>query len=296
MIRAVILSIAGTLVVVGIVIAIVFPFVTQSPDPSPIPSPIPSPVPSPTPIALKTDDRQCVGVWPAAGPPLGPNLLPPTIEERVSGIRDVTVVRLNSVSYDLPDPARNNRIDLGEVDIEVTVLENLKGGDRRLFPTIGGSMEVGYDCEYRENDQRDLKKLAELSVHVEGFLADKTLIVLGPQGSGFWLRRDVASFQYPTIGPNLYRSPLLLIQAEGVGTEVDPHFYLHWEAGSQGSISLSDLRTRIRSLVAEEREKGFECVSASYEHQWYVRSGEERWYRGKLTADGKPIECLAAGP
>lgn len=268
------------------------PRLLDTPEPTvPSPTPQPSPTVAPTP-----DSRACIGVWPAGAPVPGPELLPPTIEERVSGIREVAVGKLDSVDYSLPSPTYNNRATLGRIGLKVNVVENLKGGERRVHPFVSGAMQVGYDCPYTEDDQRDLAKLGHLSARLETSLADKTLIVLEPDGGGFYLSRYVASFRHSRMWQHLYRSSLMLTEVEGVGTDSDPHFDLIWEGSSQGTISLSELRTRIQRVVAEEKEKGFECVSASYEYQWYVRSGEEHWYRGMLTEDGTPIECLAARP
>lgn len=238
-------------------------------------------------------DRECVRYWPAAAPIAKPDLLGPTVEERVSGIRGVAMVRLDSVSYKLPDPAHNNRVTLGRVILRFTVLERLKGGWYEA-DFILGYMEVGYDCEYKENDNRDREGLAELSDRVETFLGDRSLIVFLPMDYDFHLRRSVVSFQYPGRWWSLYDNSAWLVQAEGVGNESDPHFYAHWDYGLQEITSLSEIRNKVQAVVTEEEQKGFDCVAATYEHQWYVRSGEENWYRGKLTPDGTPIECLAA--
>ena len=84
------------------------------------------------------------------------------------------------------------------------------------------------------------------------------------------------------------------MQAEDVDSESAPHFYVHWDYGVQEIVSLSEVRRSVQTVVAEEEERGFECVSAAYKYEWYLRSGEENWYRGRLAPDGTPIECLAA--
>ena len=84
------------------------------------------------------------------------------------------------------------------------------------------------------------------------------------------------------------------MQAEDVDSESAPHFYVHWDYGAQEIVSLSEVRRSVQTVVAEEEERGFECVSASYKYEWYRRSGEENWYRDRLAPNGTPIECLAA--
>ena len=119
-----------------------------------------------------------------------------------------------------------------------------------------GTWTWGYDCEYRENDKRDLEALAELSAYIDGFLGDKTLVGFLPRDYDFHLRRSAASFQYPGTWPNLYDNSAWLVQAEDVGSERDPHFYVHWDYGLQEIVSLSEIRNRVQNVLAEEEEKG----------------------------------------
>ena len=63
------------------------------------------------------EDGKCVSAWPVAALIPEPNLLSPTIEERVAGAVGVAMVGLESASYGLPDRAENNRINLGTVTL-----------------------------------------------------------------------------------------------------------------------------------------------------------------------------------
>ena len=254
-------------------------------------------------------DLECVGPWPAAAPVPRADLLSPTIEERAAGAVGVATARLTSVSYDLPERARNNRIDLGRVNFEFTVLEHLKTG-HRVSETVGAYMEVGYGCEYIENDDRDTEALTKLSADLEEFFGDKVLILFLPQYSGFRMWRARVSYHEKRYGEddtleNRYGlwgwndGSQWLLQAGGIGSDHNPQFVDPLDASytvdlPENTISLLELRERVKGLIAEEEERGVECVGADYRYQWHVRSGEEDWYRGRLGADGTPIECIAA--
>lgn len=54
---------------------------------------------------------------------------------------------------------------------------------------------------------------------------------------------------------------------------------------------LQEIRDRVNAVIAEEVDRGVECVGALYRHRWYTRSGEEEWYRGELGPDNVPVEC-----
>ncbi len=267
-------------------------------------------------------DRECVNSGPpraaapavAAAPIPQPNLLSRTIEERVAGTVGVAMIRLESVSYDLPDRAANNRINLGTVNFEFTVLESLK--TRRHVPerTLA-YMGVGYACEYMENDERDREALAELSADLEEFFGDRELIVFLPHYGGFHMTGATITFRDKSIPapPPVYGVDPLeqeyglwrgwndgsqwLLRAEGVGSDQDPHFVDPLDAPyrmdvPENTISLSEVRERVNAVIAEEEERGVECVGAQYKYQWYVRSNEESWYRGRVGSDGTPIECI----
>ena len=258
-------------------------------------------------------DRECVNSGPpraaapavAAAPIPQPNLLSRTIEERVAGTVGVAIVRLESVSYDLPDRAANNRINLGTVNFEFTVLESLKTG-RHVPERTLAYMGVGYACEYIENDERDREALAELSADLEEFFGDRELIMFLPHYGGFYMTRAIVSYherprdtledKYQMWGAWNDGSQWLL-RAEGVGSDQDPHFVdpldaLYTVDVPENTISLSEIRERVNAVIAEEEERGVECVGAHYKYQWYVRSNEESWYRGRVGSDGTPIECI----
>ena len=265
-------------------------------------------------IEADVGDLECVAPWPAAAPVRKPNLLSPTIEERVAGRVSVVRVRLESLSHDLPSRARNNRIDLGRVSLEFNVLEQLKQG-YHMPATIWATMEVGYVCEYIENDDRDGEALAELHADLEEFFGDKDLIMfLQDFSSNLHMTRARVEFRDKSIPPPppFYGvDPLIqkyrfsswndgsqwLLQAEGTGSDQDPRFVDPLDAVPtadvpESIIALSEIRERVNAVVAEEEERGVECVGAHYRYQWYARSNEESWYRGRVASDGTPIECI----
>ncbi len=260
------------------------------------------------------EDLECVGHW-ATAPPPGPNLLSPTIEERVAGRVGVARVRLESVSHDLPDQAQNNRRDLGYVTLEFAVVEHLKTGDHAP-ESVRTTIEVDYDCEYNENDHRDRGALAKMSADIKEFLDDRILVMFLPDYGGFRMRGSVEFHQHPIgqdtfVGNGFWQGGndgsdwLLetkdgsrwLLQAEDIGTDQDPHYVDPLDGPftrivPKNTISLSELRERVNAVIAEEKERGVECVGAHYRYQWYVRSNEESWYRGRVGSDGTPIECI----
>jgi len=260
------------------------------------------------------EDRECLASWPAAAPPPEPNLLSPTFEERVAGAVGVLRVRLESVSYDLPSRARNNRVNLGRVRLKFNILEQLKQG--YYVPTsVTATMEVGYFCEYIENDERDQEALAKLSADLQEFFGPGELIIFLYEYVGFHTARATVTFRdksIPTPLPYDGVDPLeqkyglwrdwndgsqWLLRAEDMGTDQAPHFVDPLDAPyrmevPENTISLSEIRERVNAVIAEEEERGVECVGAHYRYQWYVRSNEESWYRGRVSADGTPIECI----
>ena len=265
---------------------------------------------------VDAEDLECVGPWPAGAPPPGPNLLSPTIEERVAGTVGVARVRLDSISHDLPDRALNNRGDLGYVTLEFAVVDHLKGG-HQVPETVMTTIEVGYDCEYNENDHRDREALAKMSADIREFLDDRILVMFLPDYRGFRMSGRVTFHQEPVgnqgtqvgngfwIGYNNDSDWTLgtedgsrwLLRAEGMGSDQDPHFVDPLDAVytvyvPENTISLSELRERVNAVITEEEERGVECVGAHYLYQWYVRSNEESWYRGRVGSDGTPIECI----
>ena len=255
--------------------------------------------------------HDCVSQWLSMPPMPGPELLSPTIEERVAGTVGVARVILDSVSYELPRRAWNNRVDLGIVKLGFTVLENLKTGYRPP-DNVWPYMEVGYHCEYIEDDDRDREALAELSAGLERFFAGKMLIVFLPDYGGFSMNGRISFHENRNWSPdalvdryglwsNWNDGSQWLMEAEGLGTEENPYFIdpldaLYTVSVPVNTISLLEIREKVEAVIAEEEERGVECVGASYKHQWYVRSGEENWYSGLLSEDGTPIECFAAIP
>ena len=256
-------------------------------------------------------DRECVSSRhlrapaPALAPIPQPKLLSRTIEERVAGAVGVAMVRLESTTYHLPDRAANNRINLGTVTLDFAVLESLKTG-RHVPERVRAHMGVGYACEYVENDERDRDALAELSADLEEFFGDRELIMFLPGYGGFGLTGATVSYherpwdrledKYKMWGAWNDGSQWLL-RAEGIGSDQDPHFVdpldaLYTVDVLENTISLSEIRERVNAVVAEEEERGVDCVGAHYRYQWYVRSNEENWYRGRVGSDGTPIECI----
>lgn len=259
-------------------------------------------------------DLDCVAHWPTGAPVAKPYLLSPTFEERIAGAVGVLRVRLESVSYDLPSRARNNRIALGRVRLKFNILEQLKQG-YYVPPTVTGTIEVGYFCEYVENDARDQEALAKLSADLEEFFGPGELIVFLSEYIGFYTPRAKVKFQdksistpLPTVGIGVFAQTYglgrdwndgsqWLLQAEGIGSDQNPHFVdplggPYTVEVPANTIALSEIRERVNAVVAEEQERGFECVGAQYQYQWYVRSNEESWYRGRVGSDGTPIECI----
>ena len=206
-------------------------------------------------------------------------------------------------------------MDLGYVTLEFAVVEHLKTGDHapeNVTTTIG----VVYDCEYTENDHRDREALAKMSADIEDFLDDRTLIMFLPDYEGFRMSGRVSFHQEPIgnldtqVGNGFWGGQnndshwslgtkggsRWLLQAEDMGTDQDPHYVdpldgPYTRVVPKNTISLSELRERVDAVIAEEEERGVECVGAHYRHQWYVRSNEEGWYHGPLGADGTPIAC-----
>ena len=215
------------------------------------------------------EDRKCVGIWPAYAPPLEPKLLSRTLEERVAGRVGVAMVRLESVSYDLPDRAANNRINLGTVNLEFAVLEHLKTG-RHVPETVRGQMPVGYACEYVENDERDREALAELSADLEEFFGNRDLIVFLPSYGGFYMTRARVSYhERPRdtlensygLWRNWNDGSQWLFRVEGMGRDQYPHFVDPLDAVytvdvPENTISLSEIRERVNAVIAEEEERG----------------------------------------
>lgn len=236
--------------------------------------------------------RECVSPWAMGARPPGLGLHTPTLEERIAGIGGIVVAEFDSVYYDLPGRAENNRRNLGRIVLRATTVERLKG-EGRQSDIVFAEIDLGYDCEYIEDDERDLEKLAELSDCVEDFVDDRKMVMLMPLNYGIHLFHPTASFQRPTTCTNLHQyNPLWLMQAEDAGTDSDPHFYVHWEYQLLEVIPLSEIRRRVQAVVEDEEERGFDCVSASYEYGRYLRSGKEDFYRGGLASDGSPIECV----
>ena len=254
--------------------------------------------------------RDCMGYWPLLAPVPMPQLLSPTIEERVAGRVGVARVTLESVSYDLPHRTRNNHVDLGYVRLDFAVLEHLKPRDR-ASETVSVTVDVGYKCEYIEDDDRDRESLAKMSADLKKSLDDKILILFLPNYYGFRLSGTVSyhdnqfgNQSATEEGYGLWEKwgdgSQWLMQAQGIGSDHNPHFVDPLDAlyvdMPVNTISLFEFRERVKAVIAHEDVRGVECVGAYYEHQWHVRSGEESWYRGKLSEDGIPIECYAARP
>ena len=212
-----------------------------------------------------------------------------------------------------PAVAENNRIKLGRITLEFDVLEQLKPV-YRVPGFMGAFMEVGYACEYIENDDRDLEALANFSADLEQFFGDKLLIVFF-RNHEIHIGRARITFRDESIpaAPPIYGvDPLVqkyglwsgwndgsqwLLQAEGASSDDNPHFMDPLDAVPtaevpENTISMSEIRERVNAVIAEEEERGIECVGAHYRHQWYVRSNEESSYRGRLGADGTPAECI----
>ena len=257
------------------------------------------------------DPHDCAGRWPLLARISEPKLLSPTIEERVAGRVGVALVKLESVSYDLPARTRNNRENLGYVYLNFAVLEYIKPRYSH-FETVSATMRVGYGCEYIEDDERDRYALAELSADLERFFGDKVLILFLPDHYDFHMTGTVSFHENQDWGTDalegkygLWRNwndgSQWLMEAEGVGTDQDPHFVDPLRSLSRTKvpdniIPLSEIRDKAQAIFAEEIERGVDCVGADYWHQWYLRSGEEDWYRGLLSKDGTPVECFAAVP
>ena len=255
--------------------------------------------------------HDCVSPWPTYSRVLTPQLLSPTIEERVAGKKGVALVTLESVSFRLPGRAQNNRLDLGEVNLKFAVLDNLK--TESSYPEfVGATIRVDYHCEYIADDERDSEALARISANVEEDLMGKNLIVFYPYNQGIYMS-SVVNFPVDQQGnpepPEsryyfsrewLANHPWLM-ESERIGSDQDPYFVdplrsLNARKVPENVISLSEIRDKAQAIFAEEIERGVDCVGADYRHQWYLRSGEENWYRGLLSKDGTPVECFAAIP
>ena len=266
-------------------------------------------------------DRECVSIWTLGSAPLGPDLLRRTIEERVAMASGVSRVQLESISYSLPDRTTNNRRTLGNVRLEFAVLEHLAP----VYDppeTVSLHIDVGYDCEYIENDDRDKKALARMSAALAEYFGDRQLIVFWEFYRHLSLVGRISYQAQSTQHGSLQQSYGLrsgsnyandywsgwddgsqwLLQAEGTGDDqtlyfADPIAVLPTGEAVEETISLPEIRERAQKVIAEGEELGWACVNAHYEHQWYARSGEEDWYKwhiGHLGADGTPVECIAA--
>ena len=195
--------------------------------------------------------------------------------------------------------------------LEFDVLEYLKPSHYEPA-TVRAVMHVGYACEYIENDERDGEALAKMSADLEDFFGNKLLVMFHPMyHHEFHMKRATVSYHEEQFGDDapleirygLWRDwndgSQWLLQAEGIGSDDNPHFVDPLDAlptadVPENTISLEEIREKLQAVRAEEEERGVVCLGAYYQHQWYVRSGEERYYPGRLGADGTPIECIAA--
>lgn len=255
--------------------------------------------------------HECIGHWPLLSLVPTPELLSPTIEERVAGQRGVALVTLESVTFRVPDRAHNNRRDLGYLYLRFAVIERIKP-ETSVYESVSAIIEVGYNCEYIEDDERDTEALAKMSAGIEEDLKGKILIVFlqhdgGPQMTGIFSFRqnqpDSIIDPQSTYGfrKGWEEGHPWLMQAEGIGTDQNPIFLdplrlLNPRDVPVNTISLLEIREKAKAVIDEEKERGIDCVGASYQYEWYVRSGEENWYRGLLSEDGTPVECFAAIP
>ena len=132
-------------------------------------------------------------------------------------------------------------------------------------------MEVGYACEYIENDKRDRVALAELSADLEEYFGDRDLIVFLPPYSSFGITRARVSYhempwqdtleQRYGLGRSRNDGSQQLLRVESIGSGQDPHFVDPLEAGymmdiPENTISPSELRERVNAVIAEEEERG----------------------------------------
>lgn len=255
-----------------------------------------------------SENTDCLAPMHAFAPVFQPYLLSPTIEERAAGPVGIVTARLESISYSLPDRTKASSDNLGTVSLEFAVLEHLKAG-RYETDTVRAHMDVGYDCVYSENDDRDRKALARLSARLEEFFDGKLLVMFLPKygSAGLYFPRATVSYSKERY----YEEPIeleyrmwshwndgsqWLLLAEGVGSSQSPHFVDPLDAAltvdvPEHTISLAEIRERLYAVMAEEEEKGIDCVGALYMLQHFIRSGEEPYYYGELKADGTPVEC-----
>lgn len=248
--------------------------------------------------------RECIGMWPLGSRLYLPDLLSPTLEERTAGEVDVVLARLGSTSSALPEPDEKTESVLGFVTLDFHVLEYLKPKSPEFLGTVQSTVHVGYECIYAESNRRDREALVRVENKLQEFFGDRLLILFSQDGKGFLAYGEVSfgkgdgqstSFgDYHSGWPRWNDGEQFLLQAVIIGDNNNPYFIdpLRSKAGPVNhTIDLREIRDRVNAVIAEEVDRGVECVGALYRHQWYTRSGEEEWYRGELGPDNVPVEC-----
>ena len=254
------------------------------------------------------DSRKCVEHWPLTAPLAGPNMLHPTLQERMAGWTGAYLVTLKSASHGLPSRSANSREVLGHVRVEFAVHERLEHyplWTEDIMADLPGSVrmfvDVGYWCEYPQDDERDLEALAVVQARLEEYFGNRLLIVFVPgyhsvdkvSGSVSFDAGDRVSVYFHSDFHSGTR--WLLPMEEGTALGGNPQF-VDWFAGAGGGearrVSLDDVRRAAQEVMAEELERGVDCVEADYSLGWHERSGEVGWYDGFVDRSMTPVECL----